>query len=97
MARQAVKQGIHTVIATPHHENGRFSNEREFVEQQIKVFQEELGHRDIPLRIHVGQEIRVYRSLIEDIEAMKSSFLDNFRYILLEFPSDRAIGFRFMQ
>lgn len=90
MARQALRQGIHTVIATPHHENGRFSNEREFVEQQVKAFQEELEKRDIPLRIHVGQEIRVYRSLIEDIEAKKSSTLDDSRYILLEFPSDRV-------
>ncbi|OCT10693.1 tyrosine protein phosphatase [Paenibacillus pectinilyticus] len=89
MARQAVKQGIHTVIATPHHENGRFTNDANFVEQQVHAFQEELDRRDIPLRIHSGQEIRVYRGLIDDVETNRTSTLDGTRYMLLEFPSDR--------
>ncbi|TXK85624.1 tyrosine-protein phosphatase [Paenibacillus sp. N3.4] len=89
MARQAVRQGIQKVIATPHHENGRFSNETEFVKERVKAFQQELDNRNIPLSIHTGQEIRVYRRLIEDIEANKSSTLHKSRYILLEFPSDR--------
>lgn len=89
MAREAVEQGIHTVIATPHHENGRFTNEAGCVELQVKAFQEELNSRNIPLHIHAGQEIRVYRDLIEDVEAKRSTTLGGSRYILLEFPSDR--------
>lgn len=42
MAKQAVVQGIHSVIATPHHENGKFANEIEFVELRVKLFREEL-------------------------------------------------------
>lgn len=89
MAKKAVVHGIHTVIATPHHENGRFTNEIELVELRVKAFQEELLKRNIPLQIHAGQEIRVYRNLVEDIDAKRTSTLDGSRYILLEFPSDR--------
>ncbi|MBP1962320.1 tyrosine-protein phosphatase [Paenibacillus aceris] len=89
MAREAVVQGIHSVIATPHHENGRFTNDARFVESQVKAFQEELQQRNIPLRIYAGQEIRVYRNLVEDIEAKRTSTLNGSRYMLLEFPSDR--------
>ncbi|KRE83817.1 hypothetical protein ASG89_11915 [Paenibacillus sp. Soil766] len=89
MAREAVEQGIHTVIATPHHENGRFTNDASSVELQVKAFQEELNRRNIPLHIHAGQEIRVYRDLIEDLEAQRSTTLGGSRYILLEFPSDQ--------
>ncbi|NOV00001.1 tyrosine-protein phosphatase [Paenibacillus planticolens] len=89
MAREAVVQGIHSVIATPHHENGRYTNDAQFVELQVKAFQVELQKRNIPLRLHAGQEIRVYRNLVEDIEAKRTSTLNGSRYMLLEFPSDR--------
>jgi protein-tyrosine phosphatase len=89
MARQAVKQGIHAVIATPHHQNGRFNNDASFVEQQVISFQEELDQRNIPLRIHTGQEIRVYRGLVDDVEVKRTKTLDGSNYMLLEFPSDR--------
>lgn len=89
MARQAVEQGIQAVIATPHHENGRFTNDTSFVEKQVISFQKELDQRNIPLRIHAGQEIRVYRGLVDDVEAKRTSTLVGSNYILLEFPSDR--------
>lgn len=89
MARQAVDQGIQAVIATPHHHNGRYMNDASFVNDQVKTFQEELIQRKIPLRVHAGQEIRVYRNLIEDIETKRSSTLNGSRYMLIEFPSDR--------
>ncbi|NOU64539.1 tyrosine protein phosphatase [Paenibacillus sp. LMG 31461] len=89
MARAAVEQGIHTVIATPHHENGRFTNDATLVVEQVKLFQEELNNRNISLHIHPGQEIRVYRGLIDDVEAGRTTTLDGSRYLLMEFPSDR--------
>ncbi|MGE0993978.1 CpsB/CapC family capsule biosynthesis tyrosine phosphatase, partial [Bacillus sp. GMa5/2] len=27
MAQQAVSEGIHTIVATPHHQNGKYINE----------------------------------------------------------------------
>ncbi|OAS21878.1 tyrosine-protein phosphatase [Paenibacillus oryzisoli] len=89
MARAAVEQGIHTVIATPHHENGRFTNDATLVIEQVNLLQAELNRRDIPLHIHPGQEIRVYRELMDDLEAGRAITLDGSRYVLLEFPSDR--------
>ncbi|WNR43520.1 tyrosine-protein phosphatase [Paenibacillus roseipurpureus] len=89
MARQAAQQGITAVIATPHHRNGRYMNEASFVSEQVQRFQEELIERQIPLRVHAGQEVRVYRELIEDIEMKRTSTLNGSRYLLLEFPSDR--------
>ncbi|UJF34572.1 tyrosine-protein phosphatase [Paenibacillus hexagrammi] len=89
MARQAVEQGIRIVIATPHHQNGRYSNEAALIEQQVNLLQEGLDQREIPLHIYSGQEVRVYNNLIEDIELKKICTLNNSRYLLLEFPSNR--------
>lgn len=89
MARQAVRCGVHTAIATPHHRNGRFINERHYVNDMVSELQAQLDHRDIPLRLIPGQEIRVYSRLCEDLDTGLSAALGASRYVLLEFPSDR--------
>ncbi|MFC5446792.1 tyrosine-protein phosphatase [Paenibacillus aestuarii] len=90
MARQAVAQGIEDVIATPHHRSPSYTNSAESVIEQVEAIQAVLRHRKIPLRVHAGQEIRVYPSIIDDFEAGNLLTLGGSRYMLLEFPSDRV-------
>lgn len=90
LARLAVKEGIHDIIATPHHANGRYQNEAEKVRQATAQLNTALAGEGIELRIHTGQEIRVYKELLDDLNAGKLLTLAGSRYMLLEFSSSRV-------
>ncbi|SEC11529.1 CpsB/CapC family capsule biosynthesis tyrosine phosphatase [Paenibacillus sp. GP183] len=87
MAREAVKQGIHKIIATPHHANGTYLNETSRVEQSVHTLNEELQLQGIPLTVYIGQEIRLYRDLLEDLDHSRIVTLNRSKYMLVEFPS----------
>ena len=42
MAQQAVSEGIHTIVATPHHQNGKYINERTSIIHGVKQLNDEL-------------------------------------------------------
>lgn len=88
MAKVAVADGISTIVATPHHRNGRYNNEQAEVRSQVAELNEHLAQSSIPLQVLPGQEIRIYDEIIEDLKEGKLLGLDpNNRYILLELPS----------
>ncbi|MBP1993432.1 tyrosine-protein phosphatase [Paenibacillus eucommiae] len=87
MARQAVQQGIHKVIATPHHANGMYQNELLLVRQSVLSLNTELQQQGIPLEVYTGQEIRMYRDLLDDLDRQLIETLDGSGYMLIEFPS----------
>jgi protein-tyrosine phosphatase len=90
LARLAVKEGIHHIIATPHHANGRYHNEAEEVRQAAAQLNLALSEEGLDLQIHTGQEIRVYKELLDDLNAGKLLTLAGSRYMLLEFSSSRV-------
>lgn len=88
MANMAVNEGITHILATPHHMNRNWINEKEKVITLVNEFQEELDKRKIPLTIFPGQEIRIYGEIQKDIEENKILFIDEFQqYLLIEFPT----------
>lgn len=89
MARMAVRDGIRTVIATPHHANGKYDNPAESTREHVKSLTAELKRHDIPLQVCPGQEVRVYSDLILDMENGSLLTLNDSRYLLIEFPSHR--------
>lgn len=89
MARIAVSEGITTLIATPHHANGRYTNEADSVTSNVRALSEALQAASIPLNIVPGQEVRVYKDLLEDLESGKLLTLNRSQYLLIEFPSSR--------
>lgn len=90
LAKLAVKEGIHHVIATPHHANGRYQNEADKVRQAAAALNLALSEAGVELQVHAGQEIRVYKELLDDLNAGKLLTLANSRYMLLEFSSSRV-------
>lgn len=91
MAQQAVSEGIHTVVATPHHQNGKYVNERTPIIHHVKQLNDELQQHNIPLTILPGQEVRLYGDLLEDYEAGKIVTLNETnKYIFIEFPSNHV-------
>jgi protein-tyrosine phosphatase len=87
MAELALRDGIGTIVATPHHANGRYSNEAHEVREAVTLLNQYLSKQGIPLTVLPGQEVRIYADLIQDLEDGKLLTLGGSRYLLLELPT----------
>ncbi|MGG3571826.1 CpsB/CapC family capsule biosynthesis tyrosine phosphatase [Bacillus gobiensis] len=90
MAKTAVSQGIHTIIATPHHKTVTYNNEKESILPLISSLNEELNKENIPLNIFPGQELRINGELIDEFQNDRLLGLNQSKYLLVEFPSDHV-------
>jgi protein-tyrosine phosphatase len=91
MAEAAVSEGITHLYATPHHRNGRFENEKPNIINHVDSFNNELQQRNIPLHILPGQEIRLYKELVDDLD--RDVFIPlhhELKYLLIELPSNHV-------
>ena len=86
MAKAAVEQGIHTIIATPHHKNGHFDNEKASILKQVDILRQLLSKENVPLTLLPGQETRIYGDMLEDLKKGELLTLNNTRYIHVELP-----------
>ncbi|MBO0991450.1 tyrosine-protein phosphatase [Bacillus sp. SD088] len=91
MAKQAVSEGIHTIIATPHHMNGHFLNTKADIMVKVKELNEYLQAEQIDLEILPGQENRIYGEIMEDYEAGEILRLgDTSHYLFIELPTNHV-------
>ncbi|MCM3633956.1 tyrosine-protein phosphatase [Paenibacillus camelliae] len=90
LAEQAVQNGIHTVIATPHHHARGYYTSYEQIELEAAKLNDELDKRGIALEVLVGQEVRVYDELLQDLEGGLLTTLASTQYMLIEFPSSNV-------
>ncbi|MCA0985190.1 tyrosine protein phosphatase [Halobacillus yeomjeoni] len=89
MAEAAVRDGIDTIVASPHHKNGVYNNYRNDILLQVAELNRHIETRNIPLNVVPGQEVRLYGELIEGIhseEVLPINMESN--YLLVEFPSN---------
>ncbi|WP_377887491.1 tyrosine-protein phosphatase [Alkalihalobacillus sp. R86527] len=88
MARQASDQGITKIVASPHHRNGAFENERLSILKEVDLLNTTLQQEGIDIEILPGQENRIYGELIEDIHGEELLTVNETGiYMLIEFPS----------
>lgn len=87
MARAAVAEGITTIIATPHHANGRYHNTASEVVEYVRHMNEQLTAIGVPLTIRAGQEIRLHHDLLEAWSRKELIPLAESSYVLIELPS----------
>lgn len=88
MARLAVEEGITHLLATPHHMNRDWMNEKSKVIELVDQLQAEIDQEGIPLTLYPGQEVRIYGNILEDIEKDRILFTDELnQYVLIEFPT----------
>lgn len=92
MAVLAVEEGISTIVATPHHANGKYSNERDDILHAVRGLNHELDSRGVPLQVLAGQEVRLFDELIRDLSDGPVIPLGDSPYLLLEFPSSHIPG-----
>lgn len=88
MAEKAINQGITHVLCTPHHNNGKYTNSKSEIINQVANLQAELEKRNLPLTLFEGQEVRITGTLLDEIKADRILFTDiEDTYILIEFPT----------
>lgn len=86
MAIDAVAQGITTVIATPHHKNGKYENNPENIRLYVSVLNELFKKENIPLQLLPGQETRLNGDMLEDLKNNDLLTLNDSKYLFVEFP-----------
>lgn len=87
MAKAAVEEGIHTIVATPHHRNGSFDNVRDNILTYTDILNALFQEHGIPLTLLAGQETRINGEMIEDIENNELLSINDTSYLFVELPS----------
>ncbi|MBJ6361984.1 tyrosine-protein phosphatase [Paenibacillus sp. GCM10012307] len=87
LARAAVEDGIHTIVATPHHASRLYWNYAAEVRELTSEVNRRLVSEGIALQVLPGQEIRVHDDLLEAWSRGELLPLGNSDYVLIEMPS----------
>jgi protein-tyrosine phosphatase len=87
MAKKAVEQGIHTIVATPHHLNNRYENPKQTIIDRVRELNKVLLDEKIDLNVLPGQETRIYGEMLAGYEQDEILPIDNTQYVLVEFSS----------
>lgn len=93
MARTAGQEGITAIVATPHHMNGTYKNEKAAIEQSVGLLNAQLEQEGINVNIYAGQEVRLYGELLEDYQSNKLVTVNHSAHMLVEFPSSSIPAF----
>ena len=88
MCRMAVADGITTIVATPHQQNGVYNNTSESILGQIETLKIALKEANISLEILPGADVYIDVNTVGKILQGKIMTInDTKRYFLLEFPA----------
>ncbi|NHM30019.1 tyrosine-protein phosphatase [Neobacillus terrae] len=90
MAREAVKEGISTIIATPHHKNGKYENYKSDIINKVNELNKVLENENVDLEVLPGQETRIYGEIVEGIKNDEILSLSGSQYLFVEFPSSHV-------
>lgn len=90
MAKLAIEEGITTIIATPHHNNGKYENPKASILEKVAELNRVLQAEKLPLTILPGQETRITGEFIEDWENSRILPLNQTQYLFMEFPSSHV-------
>lgn len=82
----AVESGIVQMILTPHY----FSNDLRYRQEDIqRIFEEfklKIAEADIPIKLHLGNELNIDQTVVESLQNGKALPLANSNFVLAEYP-----------
>ncbi|MEE8423956.1 MAG: CpsB/CapC family capsule biosynthesis tyrosine phosphatase [Thermodesulfobacteriota bacterium] len=87
MCEMAAKDGIRTIVATPHINNGQYSNSKEKIIEKIEELRERINNR-FDLEILIGADTHVSFDLVDRLQSKEIPTINNKNYILLELPHE---------
>ncbi|MBB6454526.1 protein-tyrosine phosphatase [Salirhabdus euzebyi] len=91
MAQAAAEEGIRTIIATPHHLDGKYNNTRTDIEKAVYQLNETLKESNIPITILPGHETRINGDLVDRIQKEEILPLNKTsKYVFVELPSSHV-------
>lgn len=85
MLQTAYKEGIRSIIATPHFYASRKSASATAIRQTIEELEEKMEEWELPIRLYPGNEIYYRREVPELLEKGEICTLAGSRYVLVEF------------
>lgn len=84
-ARVAAGDGVHTVVATPHHRDGFYLNPRAEVLTGVAALNARLRAENIPIAVLPGAEVHISADLVSRVKSGDAPTLaDNGRTVLFE-------------
>lgn len=83
MLKMAYKDGINTVVATPHY-NDVFRSKPEIVLERADIIRERLKRENIGINLLTGNECRLDERLLEDLLSGRCLTLAKSKYVLIE-------------
>lgn len=88
MADQAVQDGIHTVVATPHGLDGTYHNPLGPTLERVASLQSIFSERGIPLTLVPGGDVHLCPAMVSLVEKGDAVTINNAgKYLLLELPA----------
>ncbi|HLS10216.1 tyrosine-protein phosphatase [Lentibacillus sp.] len=91
MAKEAAKQGVSRIVATPHHNNGQYENNGQDIFEAVHQLNAQLKDEGIPVEVFPGQEPRASGDMLADLESGDVVALNcNSGYVLIGFPSSHV-------
>jgi len=89
MAKEAAKEGIHTIVATPHL-NNQYDNRKVEIREKVEELNLNLQAANINVKILPGQEPRIFGEILADFEKGDIQTLNDSQYLFIEFPSSHV-------
>ncbi len=87
MAEAAEKDGIRTLVATPHTHNGVYTNPPTLVRKEAEAFSRRIAGRGLALSVLPGAEVHLCPGMAAKVKAKEVGTVnDGGRYLLVEFP-----------
>ena len=89
MCEQAHRDGIKTIVATPHTLNGIYENNPQAIEEKVNILNQKIKEINLPLQVLPGSEVHLSADIIERLKKQNIMTLNKTKYLLLEFPADQ--------
>ncbi|ALC86487.1 capsular biosynthesis protein [Bacillus sp. FJAT-22090] len=87
MFESAIKEGITEIVSTSHVIHPQYNAAANVVKERLVILQNDIQEQQIPLKLHLGHEIRLRDDLVELLKENKLYTLAGSKYLLLELPS----------